>query len=149
MLGSFAYFTYIQQKLFVAVPWYYYFLLAICIVTIFFVFTVVGLYVVHLLLPIVVMIGSFVMFVLWLTGLVKASIELWGPLGSINDNCVRYVYNDDYWGGGSLYTLARIQQETVCNLWKTTFAMEMIATFLFVWMILLSWQVISRARRGY
>lgn len=74
------------------------------------------------------MIGSFVMFVLWITGLVKASIELWGPLGSINDNCVRYVYNDDLWGGGNLYTLARIQQEGVCNLWQTTFALEMIAT---------------------
>lgn len=89
------------------------------------------LYAVHLLLPIVVMIAAFIMFVLWLTGLIKASIELWGPLGSINDNCVRYVYNDDFWGGGNLYTLARIQQEVVCNLWQTTFALEMIATLVF------------------
>lgn len=97
-------------------------------ITIIFVCAVVALYYVHLLLPIVVMIGSFIMFVLWITGLVKESIELWGPLGSINDNCVRYVYNDDRWGGGNLYTLARIQQEGVCNLWQTTFALEMIAT---------------------
>lgn len=107
---------------------YYYYLLTVSTITIVFVCAVVALYYVHLLLPIVVMIGSFIMFVLWITGLVKASIELWGPLGSINDNCVRYVYNDDFWGDGSLYTLARIQQQGVCNLWQTTFALEMIAT---------------------
>lgn len=153
VLGSFSYFTYIQQKLSVPIPWfvvlalppphpytidvddcfvngsrYYYYLLTVSTITIIFVCAVVALYYVHLLLPIVVMIGSFIMFVLWITGLVKASIELWGPLGSINDNCVRYVYNDDFWGGGNLYTLARIQQEGVCNLWQTTFALEMIAT---------------------
>ncbi|KAG0123548.1 hypothetical protein HOY82DRAFT_231549 [Tuber indicum] len=149
VLGSFAYFTAIQRRLFIMVPWYYYFLLAISTLTILFVFSVVALYYVHLLLPIIVMISSFIMFVLWLTGLIKASIELWGPLGSINDNCVRYVYNDQFWGGRNLDTLARIQQEGVCNLWKTTFALEMISTFVFLWLILMSWQVISRARRGY
>lgn len=149
VLGSFSYFTAIQQRLFMTVPWYYYFLLSISTLTIIFVFTVVALYYVHLLLPIIVMISSFIMFVLWLTGLIKASIELWGPLGSINDNCTRYVYNNSFWGGRNIDTLARIQQEGVCNLWKTTFALEMVATFLFLWLILMSWQVISRARRGY
>jgi hypothetical protein len=68
------------------------------------------------------------MFVLWLTGLIKASIELWGPMGSINDNCTRYVFREGPWGGRSVETLARIQQEGVCNMWKTSFALELITT---------------------
>jgi len=145
--GSFAYFTEIQKRLFLAVPWYYIFLLVISTLTILFVFAVVALYYVHLLLPIIVMICSFIMLILWLAGLIKASIELWGPSGSINDNCVRYVYNDSYWTARNLDILVRIQQEGVCNLWKTSFALEMVATFLFLWLIIMSWQVISRARR--
>lgn len=89
------------------------------------------------------------MFVFWLTGLVKSSIELWGPLGSVNDNCVRYVYAPGFWGGRTLDTLARLQQEGMCNLWKTAFAMEMIACFVCLWLVLMGWQVMATARSGF
>lgn len=108
-----------------------------------------ALYYLHLLLPIIVLPVSFILFVFWLTGLTKESIELWGPLGSVNDNCVRYVYNQDFWDGKSRDTLARIQQEGMCNLWKTSFAMEMIATFILLWIFVLALQVMFAARRGY
>ncbi|KAF8430338.1 hypothetical protein EV426DRAFT_581055 [Tirmania nivea] len=39
-------------------------------------------------------------------------------------------------------------QEGICNLWKTTFSLELIATFLFLYMIFMSWQVIRSARYG-
>ena len=96
------------------------------------------------------MLWSFILFVLWITGLVKQSIELWGPQGSINDYCVRFVYNDAIWAppGQNRDTWARIQQEGICNMWKTTFALELIATFLFLYMIFMSWQVIRTARYG-
>lgn len=70
-------------------------------------------------------------------------------MGSVNDNCVRYVYNAGFWGGKSLDTIARIQQEGMCNLWKTTFAMEMIADVVLLVIFILAWQVMADARRGY
>ena len=129
---------------------YFYFLIVTSILTIFYVITIFILYAAHLLLPILVMIASFILFVLWITGLIKQSIELWGPQGSINDYCVRFVYNDSIWAteGRNRDTFARIQQETVCNIWKTTFSLELIATFLFMYMIFMSWQVIRSARYG-
>lgn len=107
----------------------------------------IALYHIHLLLPLPILLVSFILFVLWLTGLIKSSIELWGPMGSVNDNCVRYVYQAGFWGGRTLDTLARIQQEGMCNLWKTAFAVEMIACFCLVWLGMVSWQV--RAAAGY
>lgn len=106
---------------------YFPYVIAISAITIAYIIVLVVLYFIHLLLPIVVMITSFILFVLWLVALVKVSIELWGPLGSVNDNCVRFVYQSGWWGGQTLDTLARIQQEGVCNLWKTVFAMEMVS----------------------
>jgi hypothetical protein len=114
-----------------------------------FVIIAVVLYYIHLLLPLPIVLASFILFIFWLTGLVKTSIELWGPMGSVNDNCVRYVYATGFWGGRSLDTLARIQQEGMCNLWKTGFAMEMIACFVAVWICLMGWQVMSAASERY
>jgi len=107
---------------------YFYFLIVTGILTMLYSFGLVLAYYGHSLLPLPVMVTAFILFVLWLTGLVKMSIELWGPMGSINDNCTRYVYTDRPWGGRNIDTLARIQQIGVCNMWKTAFALEMIAT---------------------
>ncbi|KAF8541067.1 hypothetical protein BDD12DRAFT_916766 [Trichophaea hybrida] len=148
-VGTYSYFAYVQTRLMVSIPWYYYFLIATGSLTMIFVIVAVVLYYIHLLLPLPIVLASFILFIFWLTGLVKASIELWGPMGSVNDNCVRYVYAAGFWGGRSLDTLARIQQEGMCNLWKTAFAMEMIASFVSVWICLMGWQVMSAARERY
>lgn len=107
---------------------YFYFIISTGVLTIVFTIGTAIAYYIHMLLPIWVFPTAFVLFTFWLTGLVKMSIELWGPLGSINDNCTRFVFIDGEWGGASLQTLARIQQEGVCNMWKTSFALEMIGT---------------------
>src|SRR3569833_771470 len=44
------------------------------------------------LLPSIVMIGGFLLFVLWLVGLIVVSIELWGPTGSVSSNCYLAVF---------------------------------------------------------
>ncbi|TGZ85257.1 hypothetical protein EX30DRAFT_353298 [Ascodesmis nigricans] len=148
-LGAFCYFKYVQQRLLVDVPWYYDFLIATSSITIAFILLILILYYRLLLLPILVLPIAFLLFVFWLIGLIKASIELWGPVGSINDNCQRYVYNEEFWGGKSLHTVARIQQEGMCNLWKTSFAMELIATFVLMSILVLAGHVMMEARRGY
>ena len=68
------------------------------------------------LLPGVVMIGSFMLFVLWLTGLVELSILLYGPGNySVNTNCQNYINNQPF-TGVSVGTLAWIAEKNICKL---------------------------------
>lgn len=66
------------------------------------------------LLPSIVMIGAFILFVLWLVGLIVVSIELWGPSGSVSSNCNLQVFNQNP-QGQSLYTLAWLEQKNICT----------------------------------
>jgi hypothetical protein len=66
------------------------------------------------LLPAIVMIGAFVMFVLWLVGLIIVSIQLWGPNGSVQSSCNLHVFNREPWGQ-SMETLAWLQQKNICE----------------------------------
>ena len=60
------------------------------------------------------MMGSFILFVLWLVGLIIISIELWGPVGSVNGNCQLYVHSDES-TGASTTTLAWLEQNSICE----------------------------------
>lgn len=97
------------------------------------------------LLPGVVMIGSFILLVLYLTGLIETAIQLFGPDGDINGNCQRYVY-DNPQNDLSLNTLAWLQQNSICQSWDAVFAFWIIGAVFLVWMIILGGQV---ARGGY
>ena len=66
------------------------------------------------LIPGIVILGSFILFVLFLTGLVKISIELFGPSGGVNGNCQQYVQNQEF-KGQSINTLAWLQQNNICK----------------------------------
>ena len=66
------------------------------------------------LLPAIVMIGAFMLFVLWLTGLVVISIELFGPSGSISSNCDIDVFTRDP-RGQTQEALAYLQQRNICR----------------------------------
>jgi hypothetical protein len=58
--------------------------------------------------------GSFILFVLWMVGLIVVSIELWGPTGSVNGNCNLYVDGQQS-TGASLETLAWLEQHSICK----------------------------------
>ena len=66
------------------------------------------------LLPGIVIIGSFILFILWLVGLIVMSIELWGPTGSVNTNCNIYVVAQNTMGP-SVATLAWLEQHSICE----------------------------------
>ena len=66
------------------------------------------------LLPGVVLIGSFMLFVLWVTGLVELGIQLFGPSNSVNSLCNNYI-NNMAQTGVSLNTLAWIAQKNICK----------------------------------
>lgn len=75
------------------------------------------------LLPAIVMIGAFILFVLWLTGLIIVAIELFGPSGSISSNCDIEVFSRNP-KGQTIEVLAFLQQKNICESLITTLANE-------------------------
>lgn len=65
------------------------------------------------LLPAIVMIGAFMLFVLWMVGTVVVSVQLFGPDGSIQGNCNLAVFSQNP-VGASMSTLAWLQQRSIC-----------------------------------
>ena len=63
------------------------------------------------LLPGVVVLGSFILFVLWLTGLIETSIQLYGPSGSVNAYCSTYRPS----GGTAQETMAWLANYGICR----------------------------------
>ena len=71
------------------------------------------------LIPGVVILGSFILFVLFLTGLIRIAIELFGATANINSYCTEYV-QDNPSKGPSILTLAYLQQINICK-WSIFF----------------------------
>lgn len=81
---------------------------------IFFVIFILILAAQRFLLPGIIIIGGFILFVLWLTGLVETSLQLYGVVANVNDNCRNYIDNVKPVGDG-WKTLAWIEEETICK----------------------------------
>lgn len=61
------------------------------------------------------MIGAFILFVLWLTGLIIIAIELFGPTGSVSSVCDMEVFSRNP-SGQTEEVLAWLQQKNICRL---------------------------------
>ena len=68
----------------------------------------------RLLLPGLIIIGSFVLFVLWLTGLIETSLQMYGVVGSVNDGCRNQVDGNGL-RGENIEALAWLTQITICK----------------------------------
>jgi hypothetical protein len=79
-----------------------------------FIVLVLGLIARHFLLPGILILGSFILFVLWLTGLVETSLQLYGASGNVSDNCQIYVV-ENVASGNNINTMAWIMQSTLCE----------------------------------
>jgi hypothetical protein len=64
------------------------------------------------LLPGMMMLGAFILLVLYLTGLIETAILLFGTI-DVSGNCQRYVTNNEA-HGATLETLAWLQQSNIC-----------------------------------
>lgn len=80
---------------------------------------------------------SFVLFVLWLTGLIETAIQLYGSSANVNGNCNSL----QRFTGVSIETLAYLTQSTICGLWRASFGLEIVACVFFIWLIIMAWQV--------
>lgn len=95
------------------------------------------------LLPSIVIIGAFIFFVLWLTGLVVVSMELWGGVngsGSVAGNCDALVFNTAPLGV-SQATLAWLEQKSICQSWQAVFAFALVGCVFLVWILVIAVQV--------
>jgi hypothetical protein len=94
------------------------------------------------LLPAIVMLGGFMLFILWLVGLIVVSIQLWGPSGSVSSNCNLAVFNVNP-VGQSQYTLAWLEQKSICQSWQAVFAMALVGTLFLLWIMVMAYQVFA------
>src|SRR5436190_24152204 len=73
----------------------------------------------HTLLPEIIVVGSFILCVLWFTGLIGTSIQLYGNKTNVNSNCQNYVINQPF-KGASIQTLAWLTQINICKYFPLT-----------------------------
>jgi len=114
ILGINASFLTIQEQLQVGIPWYFPYWIAVASLSVLFILVMLWLISQRQLLPGIVIMGSFILFVLWIVGLIVVSIQLWGPEGSVQSNCNLYVSGDES-KGVSLETLAWLEQRSICK----------------------------------
>ncbi|MCJ1236238.1 hypothetical protein MMC14_004216 [Varicellaria rhodocarpa] len=139
-LGIFAYFIVVQQTLEQGIPWLFPYQITVSSLGLLFVALIIGLISQRQLLPGIVILGTFILFVLWLTGLVETSIQLFGPSGSVNTNCNLYVTGMPF-KGPSIATLAYLEQKSICMSWQAAFSFEVIGTVFLLWLGIMAWQV--------
>jgi hypothetical protein len=65
------------------------------------------------LLPGIIILGSFILFVLWLTGLIETSLQLYGSEANVNVNCQNFVTNMPF-SGNTIEALAWLTQNNIC-----------------------------------
>lgn len=140
ILGINAYFANVQTQLLLRTPWYFTYWLVCSGLGITFLIIVCHLINQRRLLPGIVMVGSFILFVLWLVGLIVVSVELWGPRGRVADECSLYV-SGEVFRGPSVATLAWLEQSSICQSWKAVWSFELIGTFFLFWMMIMAIQV--------
>lgn len=94
------------------------------------------------LLPSIVMIGGFMLFVLWLVGLIVTSVQLWGPSGSVSSNCNAAVFDRNP-TGQTLEALAWLEQRSICQGWQAVFSLGLVGAIFLLWIMIMAYQVFA------
>ena len=87
------------------------------------------------------MLGSFILFVLYLTGLIETAIQLYGPRGSVNYYCNLYPKSYGHVGAQGVATLAYLETSGICNDWKAAFSFYLVGSIFLLWMVVIAWGV--------
>ncbi|KAJ9624151.1 hypothetical protein H2203_005601 [Taxawa tesnikishii (nom. ined.)] len=145
ILGIFADFIMVQNQLRVGIPWLFPYGVTVGSLLVLFIIIMLILIGQKRLVPNVVLLGTFILLVLFITGLIETAIQLFGPAGNVNGNCSRYVSNNQV-TGVSIQTLAWLEQNSICQSWMAVFAFWIIGTIFLIWMMIMASQV---ARRNY
>lgn len=92
------------------------------------------------LLPGFLMIGSFILLVLFITGLIETAIQLFGPAGDINTKCSTYIFNMPS-TGLNIDTLGWLEQNSICQSWLAVFSFWIVGAVFLTYMIALAARV--------
>lgn len=139
ILGVFAEFMQIQNQMRLPTPWLFPYGVSVGALAIIFIFIELILIAQRRLLPGVMMLLSFILLVLFITGVIATSIQLFsGP--NISNQCSTYVNNMKVYGP-SANTLAWLQQNNICSCWNAAFAFWIIGTVFLIWMMIMASQV--------
>lgn len=103
-----------------------------------FIILLLGLISQQQLLPGIVVLGSFILFVLFLTGLIETSIQLYGPSGAVNSYCGSRPNTNVI---DSQQTSAWLANQGLCTDWRAAFAFEIVGTVFLLWMMVMAYQV--------
>ena len=90
------------------------------------------------LIPNIVILGCFILFALYLTGLIETAIQLYGPRGSVNSYCNAYRPSSGYREGQGQETLAYIATQGICNDWKALFSFYIVGCVFLLWMMFIA-----------
>ncbi|KAF2011692.1 hypothetical protein BU24DRAFT_287213 [Aaosphaeria arxii CBS 175.79] len=139
ILGVSAQFMMIQNTMRLQTPWILPYGVTVGALTIVFIIVELILIAQRRLLPGVMMLLSFILLVLFITGIIGTAIQLFGG-PNINNQCNAYVFNRRE-RGASLETLAWLQQQSICQSWQAAFAFWIIGSVFMVWMMVMASQV--------
>ncbi|UQC87523.1 uncharacterized protein CLUP02_13028 [Colletotrichum lupini] len=158
IIGVFASFIETQQQLLLPIPWcvihtaisaspshsvmYFPYYITVACLVILFIGLLLWLVFQRRLLPAIVMIGAFILFILWFVGLVVVSIQLWGPDGSVSSTCNLAVFNRSP-TGQSLDTLAWLEQRSICQAWQAVFSFALVGAIFLLWIMVMAYQVFA------
>ncbi|EME77915.1 uncharacterized protein MYCFIDRAFT_33894 [Pseudocercospora fijiensis CIRAD86] len=146
LVGVFSSFVVVQTHLGkLGIPWIMPFGITVGALTIAFIILMLLLIIQRRLLPGILIIGSFILLVLYITGLIETAIQLFGPAGDINSKCQQFVF-DNPSKDLSINTLAWLEQNSICQSWLAAFSFWIIGAVFLVYLIVLASMV---AQGGY
>ncbi|KAK0750493.1 hypothetical protein B0T18DRAFT_128846 [Schizothecium vesticola] len=147
IIGVFSTFIQTQQTLGLPVPWYFPYYITVASLVVAFILLLLSLIYQRRLLPSIVLIGAFILFILWLVGLIVVSVQLWGPTGSVSGNCNLFVFGaNPQPSGQNVQALAWLQQKSICQSWQAVFAFGLVGAIFLLWIMTMAYQVFAGER---
>ncbi|KAI9724578.1 MAG: hypothetical protein M1828_003601 [Chrysothrix sp. TS-e1954] len=140
LIGVFAQFIVIQQHFLAGIPWIFPYGITVGALTVLYILVLYYLITSKNMLPYIVILLSFMLWVLYLTGLIETAIQLFGPSNSVNSNCQTYVLGRAQ-TGRTLNTLAYLEQASICEQWYAVFAFWIIGVIFLSWIIIIAFTV--------
>lgn len=137
ILGISAQFMMIQNQMRLGMPWIMPYGLAVGILALLFIGIMMVLISQRRLLPGIMMLFSFVLLVLFITGIVGTALQLFaGP--NVNNLCNRFVGNMRQFGPG-VNTLAWLQQQNICEFLSHFILVSCVKELQIIYMRVWSW----------
>jgi len=131
VLGVFGRLVYIQGQYDLKVPWYFTYHVTMAVITLLFLLAMLYLISLRRLLPGIVIIAAFILFVLWLTGVITTGIVFFGPVGNIDHLCDIVSHNEVH--GVQIGTAAWLEEDSECAAWKAAFSFEIVGVVFLLW----------------